>query len=58
MKDLVAKLMNHGFTEHQAQIFLGECYNEFAALVLKRFGGEVNTQLVNVPKDENEKVVH
>lgn len=36
MKELVTKLMNHGFSERQAQTFLGECYNEFAKLVNKR----------------------
>ena len=36
MKELVTKLMNHGFSEHQAQMFLRECYNEFAKLVNKR----------------------
>lgn len=38
MKRLVTKLMNHGFTEKQAQMFLGECYNEFVALIAKRLG--------------------
>ncbi len=38
MKDLVTKLMNHGFSEHQAQTFIGECYNEFVDLIAKRLG--------------------
>ena len=42
MKDLVTKLMNHGFSERQAQTFLGECYNEFAPLIAKRIIDKIN----------------
>lgn len=43
MKELVTKLMNHGFSEHQAQMFLGECYNEFVKLIAKRLGVDPET---------------
>lgn len=42
MKKLMAELMNHGFSERQAQTFLGECYNEFAALIAKRLLDKIN----------------
>ena len=33
MKELVTKLMNHGFSEDQAQMFIIECFNEFAKTI-------------------------
>ena len=46
MKELIAKLMNHGFTEHQAQEFLSECYTIFQSMLLKRFSEQFNISVV------------
>lgn len=45
MKELVAKLMNHGFSESQAKEFIRECYDEFVILISKRLGIEINAKL-------------
>ena len=37
MKKLVAELMNHGFTEHQAHEFLLDCFTTFKAYILNRW---------------------
>ena len=42
MKKLIAELMNHGFSEHQAQEFLNKCYGIFRDLILKRLCDEFN----------------
>lgn len=42
MKKLITELMNHGYSEHQAQTFIQECYNEFAALITKGLMDKLN----------------
>ena len=33
MKKLVIELMNHGYSERQADMFISECYNEFMHII-------------------------
>lgn len=51
MKKLVAELMNHGFSEHQAQEFLQRCYGIFENILAKRVITELNNGLVNEVAD-------
>ena len=32
MKKLIAELMNHGYSERQAQMFIGKCFNTYMHL--------------------------
>lgn len=54
MKKLVAELMNHGFSEHQAQEFLQRCYGIFENILAKRVITELNNGLVNGTEEPKE----
>ena len=46
MKELIAKLMTHGYSEHQAQEFLDECYKTFEPVILLRFIKKFRTSVM------------
>jgi hypothetical protein len=61
MKELMNELMNHGYSEHQAQRFLGKCVIEFRKLFQEYPNTEDIAKLlglehVEVRKHDNETV--
>ena len=61
MKKLIAELMNHGYSESQAQMFLGKCVFEFRKLFkenpdTEKIANLLGLEHVEVRKYDNEAV--
>jgi hypothetical protein len=41
LRELIMELMNHGYSERQAQDFLAKCYVTFNAIIIKRYDEEM-----------------
>lgn len=54
MKKLMAELMNHGFSEHQAQEFLQRCYGIFENILFTRVVKKLDNDLVNGTEEPKE----